>query len=107
MPALDKTLDYDIIYISMETHGSPLECLLEQLTNVHPDHALAAEPFGPLGEAGLGQTLLLAREREGEAQGKLVVLQVVLLDKLADTVGDVVKQLDTNKEGRRGGTHED
>ena len=41
----------------------------------------------------LGQTLLLAREAEGESQRKVLVFQLVLLDKVRQAVSNVVEQL--------------
>ena len=66
---------------------------MQQLADVFSYHALAAETFRPFGESGFVQSFLLARERECEAQGKLVVDQVVLIHELPDTVSDVIEQL--------------
>ena len=84
------------------TYRSSLESFVQQGTYILAHDTLAAEALGPLGQPGLGQPLLLAGEGEGEAQGQGVAGQVVVSHELADTVSDVVKQLQHTKDEGRG-----
>lgn len=76
---------------------------MKQLANVFADYALTTEAFSPLGQSRFGQSLLLAWKREGEAQRKNMIGQVVIVDEFTDAICDVIKQLHPREErGKRG-----
>ena len=65
--------------------SSPLNRLLKQDHDILPLHPLAVEALGPLDQETLGQTLLVQREREGEAKWKNFVLNLSVCAEIGKT----------------------
>jgi len=75
-----------------------LNSLLEECDYILPLHPRALEPLRPLHEAAAHEALLPTREREREAEGKVLHLEVVIPDETGETVGDVVKELEQQQQ---------
>ena len=65
--------------------SSPLNRLLKQDHDILPLHPLTVEALGPLDQEALGQTLLVQREREGEAKWKNFVLNLSVRAEIGKT----------------------
>jgi hypothetical protein len=68
--------------------------------DVVADDARAVEAFVPARQDGPGQAVLLAREREGEAQRQTTALKIVVHCEPVNALCYVVKQL-SQKTGRK------
>lgn len=78
------------------THPPLLDCFPQQLHYILILNTTAFEALGPLNQSGFREALLPTGKAECKAQGKLLVLDFVLVHKFGQAVGYVFKQLQEN-----------
>ena len=81
-----------MVYLNVDA-PSPGESFLEKKHHIFALHSSALETLRPVGQLSNGKAFLLARERECEAQWKAASFEALLLDKVCQALGNVVKQL--------------